>query len=98
MPQLAQQLDPPALLAQLEPAQARFRMFDAVTRLLRSAARTRPIVLLLDDLHWADASSLRLLEFLCRALAGSRLLLAALYRDTDVRPGDPLSHTLAELV
>jgi hypothetical protein len=98
LPPLGQELDPLPQLPALEPAQARFRMFDAVTRLLRTASQTEPLALLLDDLHWADTPSLRLLEFLARALAGSRLLLVGLYRDTDVQPGDPLTHSLAELV
>ena len=48
---------------QLEPEQARFRLFDSVTAFLKSASRRKPLVLVLDDLHWADHPSLLLLEF-----------------------------------
>ena len=43
---------------------ARFRLFDAVRRELEVAARARPLLLVIDDLHWADVPSLRLLDFL----------------------------------
>ena len=48
---------------QLEPEQARFRLFDSITAFLKSAGRRQPLVLVLDDLHWADHPSLLLLEF-----------------------------------
>ena len=53
-------LEPPPAL---EPEQARFRMFDSITSFLKNASRAQPLVLVLDDLHWADTSSLLLLEF-----------------------------------
>ncbi len=51
---------PPAL----EPEQARFRLFASITTFLKNAAQTRPLMLVLDDLHWGDRASLLLLEFL----------------------------------
>lgn len=78
--------------------QARFRLFDAVTALLRAAAADRPLVLVLDDLHSADEPSLRLLQFLGEEIRDCSLLVLATYRDAEVRPGDPLSATLAELL
>ena len=47
----------------------RFRLFDAVSTLLREEAETKPIVLVLEDLHAADTSSLLLLRFVARTLA-----------------------------
>jgi tetratricopeptide (TPR) repeat protein len=84
---------PPAL----EPEQARFRLFDSITAFLRSASRRQPLVLVLEDLHWADRPSLLLLEFLARELANSRLLVLGTYRDVEVSRGHPLSQTLGEL-
>ena len=55
----------------LEPEQARFRLFDSITTLSENAAERQPLVLMLDDLHWADKPSLLLLEFLARRAAGS---------------------------
>src|SRR5918996_3167972 len=87
-------LEPPPAL---EPEQARFRLFDSVTTFLKNAAQTQPLVLVLDDLHWADKPSLLLLQFLARQLAGSRLLVVGCYRDVEVSRQHPLSETLAQL-
>lgn len=80
-----------------DPQTARFRLFDSITAFLKGAARTDPILLVLDDLHWADEGSLRLLEFVARELAGGRLLLIGTYRDVDLSRRHPLSQTLGEL-
>jgi DNA-binding SARP family transcriptional activator len=80
-----------------DPEGARFRLFEATASFLRAASLTEPLVLVLDDLHAADASSLLLLQFLAGALAESRLLAVAAYRDVDPSLRDPLSETLAEL-
>ena len=82
---------------ELEPTQARFRLFDAITTFLTRAAVARPLLLLLDDLHWADAPSLLLLEFLARDLADSHILLVGAYRDVEVHRGTPLARTLGEI-
>src|SRR5882724_807516 len=58
----------------------RFQLFDAVNRLLAAAAQRRPLVLLFDDLHAADHSSLLLLQFVCREIVDSRLVILATYR------------------
>ena len=55
---------------------------DVLTRLLHTAAAQRPLVLLLEDLHWADSASLDLLGYLTRALRASRLLIVATLRST----------------
>ena len=52
-------LEPPPTL---EPAQARFRLFNSITSFLKNAAQSQPLMLILDDLHWADRSSLLLLQ------------------------------------
>jgi len=84
-------------LPDLDPEQARFRLFDSVTTFFRNAARTRPLVLILDDLHWADRPSLRLLEFLAREIKDARILIVATYRDIELGRQHPLAQTLAEL-
>jgi DNA-binding CsgD family transcriptional regulator/tetratricopeptide (TPR) repeat protein len=81
----------------LEPDQARFRLFDSVAAFLRTAATRQPLVLILDDLHWADTPSLLLLRFLSRELRGARLLVIGAYRDGDLGRGHPLTQTLGEL-
>jgi len=82
---------------ELEPEQARFRLFDSITTFLKNASQQQPHVLILDDLHWADKPSLLLLQFMARELRGSRLLVLGTYRDVELRRQHPLSQTLAEL-
>src|SRR6266498_3029635 len=61
----------------------RFRVFDAVNRLLRGLAVSRGLLLVLDDLHWADRASVLLLGHLARDLQPGRLLVLVTYRDTE---------------
>ncbi len=67
-------------------ADAQFRVFESVARCLSGLALDRPLLVVLDDLQWADVPSVRLLGFLARALTGSRVLLAGAYRDTEAPP------------
>ena len=55
-------------------------------------------MVLLDDLHWADTTSLLLLDFLAQELSTSRLFVAGAYRDVDLRRGDPLLLTLGNQI
>ena len=66
--------------AALKTASDRYQLFDAVRTLLQRASSRAPLVLILDDLHQADAGSLLLLEFVARELSDSRLLLVVTYR------------------
>ena len=76
---------------------ARFRTFDAVRHFFHQATQQVPITLVLDDLHWADAPSLSLLEFLSQELLRSRLLVVGTYRDADASRKTPLLSTLGGL-
>jgi DNA-binding SARP family transcriptional activator len=87
----------PAPVESADPQQARFRLFDAVAGFLTRASRARPIVIVLDDLNWADKGSLLLLEFVARELAETHVLLVGTYRDIELSRGHPLAHTLGEL-
>ena len=86
-----------AASATSDPQQARFRLFDSIADFLTSASRSRPLVLVLEDLNWADDDSLLLLEFVTRELAGAHVLLIGTYRDIDLSRRHPLSQTLGEL-
>jgi DNA-binding CsgD family transcriptional regulator len=78
-------------------AQARFRMFDTIRQFVAAMCGRQTMVIVLDDLHWADAPSLRLLEFLAPDLAGNRVLLIGTYRPTELSRQHPLSDTLGGL-
>ncbi len=81
----------------LEPEQARFRLFDSVTTFLKNASKLQPLVVILDDLHWADKPSLLLLQFLARELKDVCILVIGTYRDMELGRQHPLSQTLGEL-
>jgi DNA-binding CsgD family transcriptional regulator/RecA/RadA recombinase len=83
--------------APLDPAAARFRLHEAVSDVLRRIGAHRPLVLLLDDLHWADASSLELTRFLGRRLGGCHVLLAATYRTVDAGASELFDDVLGSL-
>ena len=86
---------PPA--TQLEPEQARFRLFDSIAAFLKTASLRQPLVLVLDDLHWADQPSLALLQFVARELGGARLLIIGTYRDMELSRQHPLAEAFGEL-
>jgi len=77
--------------------QARFRLFDSVTSFLCRVAQRQPVVVVLDDLHWADEASLRLLRFFVSEIRAAPVFAVATYRDVEVRRGHPLSDLLGAL-
>ncbi|MGW9247090.1 ATP-binding protein [Streptomyces badius] len=76
-----------------------FGLFDAVTTALVAVSQSRPLVVVLDDLHSSDPASLRLLEFAAQHAWFERLLLIGTYRDVEVEaPGHPLQQLILPLV
>jgi DNA-binding CsgD family transcriptional regulator len=74
------------------------QLFDAVHGILTDLAEDRCVVLVLEDLHWADGSTRWLLAFLVSRLRDQRLLIAGTYRGDDLHRRHPLRQLLAELV
>jgi DNA-binding SARP family transcriptional activator len=62
------------------------RLFEAIGTLVRASASRGPLLVVLEDLHWADEMSLRLLPFLCRQLRDERLLVTVTLRDVPEAP------------
>ena len=83
LPELAERVPGVGEPAPAEPDVERLRTLDAAAALLQSAGEMAPVLLVLDDLHWADDLSLLLLRHLMRSDAGMRLLVVATYRDTE---------------
>jgi tetratricopeptide (TPR) repeat protein len=81
----------------VDPESRRFGLFDAVTQFVAAAARERPLLIVLDDLHAADVPSLLLLRFLAEGLGERRALVVASYRAGERRVGE-LAAVFAELV
>jgi tetratricopeptide (TPR) repeat protein len=75
---------------------ARFRLFEAVTDGVKQAAQIQPLVLVIDDLHGADVSSLLLLQFMARHLKPSRVFVLGTFRDAGLPATHPVLQTLAE--
>ena len=67
-------------LSQVRPAGSQLRVFEETLALFSGLAAAAPVLLVLEDLHWADASTLDLVVFLAHNLAERRLLLLATYR------------------
>jgi tetratricopeptide (TPR) repeat protein len=95
LPQLAQRFPELPQVPEREPDTERFLLFEAVSSLLAEESAVTPIVLVLDDLHWADKSTLALLKHLSRSPYESRLLIVGPYRE-QFRT-DHLADTLADL-
>ncbi|MBQ0905210.1 AAA family ATPase [Micromonospora sp. U21] len=72
-------------------------LFDLVAELFQQLADARPLVLVIEDLHWADRSTRDLIGFLVRAARPGRLLLVSTYRTDELQRGHPLRPFLAEL-
>lgn len=75
----------------------RFRLFEVVPVLLKEVGDEAPVVMVLDDLHWADRPTLQLLQHLIRRAGDTPLLIVATYRDTDMSRDHPMADLIAEL-
>jgi DNA-binding CsgD family transcriptional regulator/tetratricopeptide (TPR) repeat protein len=73
------------------------RLFELTARLLERVAAERTVVIALEDLHWADASTRHLLAYLFRTLRTGRLVVLGTYRADDIHRRHPLRPLLAEL-
>jgi DNA-binding CsgD family transcriptional regulator len=95
LPELGPAGGAPAVFDQVatEPA----RLFELVIGLLDRLGRDRPVALVLEDLHWAEASTLDLVDFLARNLDGLRVLVVLTYRTDELHRTHPLRPALAEL-
>jgi DNA-binding SARP family transcriptional activator len=75
----------------------RYRLFDAVASLIAELSADAPVLLVLDDLHWADQSSVALLRQMLESHPEMRLLMLATQRQTEMTPGGPLAQALQRL-
>lgn len=96
LPALNLLLEPGTSLS-LEP-RTREHLWFILDSLLKSIAKTEPLVLFLDDIHWADEGTLSLLNHVTRNIGGSRLILLASYRPEELVTGDGGEHSLSDLI
>ena len=78
-------------------AETRFQLFEEVTSLLERAARKKPLLIVIDDLHWADPASVMLARFLAREAKNLPVAILAAYRDSELSASDPLAAALGDL-
>jgi DNA-binding CsgD family transcriptional regulator len=95
-PQLPATLSPAGMHP--ESSTSRTAWFDAVRTFIRDVATALPLVIVLEDMHWADDASLELLRYLARGLAAQRVLLLATYRDDEITRHHPLFQLVPLLV
>jgi tetratricopeptide (TPR) repeat protein/KaiC/GvpD/RAD55 family RecA-like ATPase len=97
VPEIKQKLitfsESPPLSSEME----RDRLFEAVSQFVTNISKITPLVVILDDLQWADSSSLLLLHYLARGIFRENLLLLGVYRDTEVEENHPLYPIMTEL-
>ncbi len=98
LPQLRRMLPdlPPPL--ELPPEQERRYLFNCFSEFLERASHMQPLLFVLEDVHWADESTLLLLQHLAERLATMPVLLIATYRDVELDVDRPLARRLEELV
>lgn len=96
LPEVGAALGDLSAASDLEPEQARFRLFDSVSLFLRRSAARQPLVLVIDDLHAADVPTLLLLRFLARDLDQGRIAILGTFRQDEARAAGVAGELLAE--
>lgn len=97
VPELSRKLGVIPHFYDLKQKEGQDRLFNAVSQLITEISRVTPLLVVLDDLQWADKSSLQLVHHLARDIQKEPLLLLGEYRDTDVDAEHPLFPVLSEL-
>jgi DNA-binding SARP family transcriptional activator len=90
LPELSTRIEGLPALPQIEPENERARLFGALARALAALARPRPLLLVLEDLHWAEEATIAALSFLARRLALSPIFVVATSRDDEAPRRHPL--------
>ncbi|HSN71138.1 MAG TPA: AAA family ATPase, partial [Steroidobacteraceae bacterium] len=97
LPELADRLGIPPPREAGDANTARFRLFDSIARFLLALARRQPLILLFDNLHLADRSTLQLLEYCCRQITTSPIVMVIAYRGSEVGESQPLQGMLGRI-
>ena len=97
LPELAIRLEDLPTSHPSPPEQARFRLYEAIGTFLQSIGASHTLVLIFDDLHWADSASLDLLSHVMRRQLGAHLLVLGAYRDSEINQNSALGRSVTEL-
>ncbi len=83
--------------APLQPDEERFRLLDAVSQFLIATSERAPLLVILDDLHWADRGTIGMMRHVARLTPGHRILVLGAYRDVELDRQHPLADALSAL-
>jgi DNA-binding CsgD family transcriptional regulator/tetratricopeptide (TPR) repeat protein len=97
LPRLAQRRPSSSAATSRPSGSERWELFEGVVSLLMAIGEHRPVMVVIDDLHWADDSSALLLTHVLRRAAGIRLALVGTYRDTELDEEHAMARAIAEL-
>jgi class 3 adenylate cyclase/DNA-binding CsgD family transcriptional regulator len=97
VPALGRQTESGTRPRETDPHTQRFRLYGAVDALLAAVTAVQPIMIIIDDLHWADVQTIGLLRHLARADQSVKLLVLGTFRDTGDEITEPLAGCLADL-
>ena len=97
LPGLRERLGLPVSQAPPDRTAARYQLFDSVTLFLLNAAKRKPLVILFDNLHLADRSTLALLEYFCQQIVSHPIMVIGAYRDSELNRQHPLRAALNRL-
>jgi DNA-binding CsgD family transcriptional regulator len=95
--QVFRRLGVASVLPESSGAGERFAMFELVAEMLRTVCEPAGLLMFLDDVQWADPSSIRLFTHLASGIGGTRLMLVAAFRDTETIGQEPLRAALGLL-
>jgi len=98
VPRFLVDADDGATAGELPPERERDRLFTAITAYLELLTAARPLVLVVEDLHWADPATLALFTHVAGRASGMSLVLLATFRDSEAEPGSAFARAQAELI
>ena len=97
MPRLCELLPDLAAPPPLQPDEERFRLLDAAAQFFTAVSARAAVLLVLDDLQWADAGTAMMMRHVARSCGHRRFLIAGAYRTTEVVARDPLADVLGAM-
>jgi class 3 adenylate cyclase len=97
VPEIAEQVRDLEAPISSDPETERYQLFNAYVGMLADVAADAPVLLVLDDIHWATRPTLQLLRHLVRSRIDAPVMIVATYRETDVDDDHPMAEALADL-
>ena len=97
VPEISEKIGPVTVAPAGVAEQDRIRFFDGITQAIKNVSKETPVLLILEDLNWADVASLDLLQYFARNTKGGSVMTLGTYRDVELEEESPLAEVLYEL-